>query len=304
MKDTLIGGKNAYLVKDISFENTAENVLKAATITGILDLNGHTITVTVSNANNHVFNLLVGSHLTINDSSKAKTGTIRAIWNGAKASIIRVNGSADQQAALTVNGGKFTYEPAAGTNTSSSDNRYIVHSNGDVVLNGGVFISTNGHEPVYQYNGTGTMTVNGGSYSPAIKYKNGANVEFNAELFEVKAIDNTYFHVTAKNVAPQPTEPQPTEPPATEPPATEPPATEPPATEPPATEPPATEPPVTPDATVIMTVEELVAALNMNTTGGSFILGADITIPGTDALRYDCQGILGSRIYTNHRCGN
>ncbi|MBQ1964202.1 MAG: hypothetical protein II358_02145, partial [Tidjanibacter sp.] len=69
---------------------------------------------------------------------------------------------------LTINGGNFVYEAAAGSDTTASGNRYVVHSNGIVTINGGTFSSNNGYAAVYQFGADNTMTINGGKFNPAV----------------------------------------------------------------------------------------------------------------------------------------
>ena len=93
--------------------------------------------------------------------------------------MFRVNTVSGIAAELVIDGGNYIFEATSGTDvTSVSKNRLIVYSNGTVTINDGTFMSNVGGKTntcVYQYDATGTLTINGGKFSPAPIVKEGAN---------------------------------------------------------------------------------------------------------------------------------
>ena len=167
LHDVLEAGGKAFLTADISFKNSQYDIrIEKQTTTAYLDLNGHTITVTVDGAS-HVFNLVTSS-LVIQDSSAGGKGTVKGQYSGGvpsgkKVALIRVNGG-DALGQLTVLGGNFLYERAPGYNGSVNTHCHLIHCNGYALLKGGTFKCTNGNPLLYTY-GDSDLHIEGGKYS-------------------------------------------------------------------------------------------------------------------------------------------
>lgn len=166
LHDVLEAGGKAYLTADISFKNSQYDIrIEKQPTTAYLDLNGHTITITVDGAG-HVFNL-VTSALVIQDTSAGGKGTVKGQYNGVpsgkKVALIRVNGG-DAIGNLTVLGGNFLYERAPGYTGSVNASCHLIHCNGYALLKGGSFKCTNGNPLLYTY-GDSDLHIEGGKYA-------------------------------------------------------------------------------------------------------------------------------------------
>ena len=266
LKAALEAGKSVKLMADITTDNLKDvNTIRIEDKAGIvLDLNGKTITIDIVSGGSHWLNL-IKADMTINDSSAAKTGTVKALFSGNKFSVFRINytNEGEISAKLTVNGGNFSYEMKPGYTGEKNNDKYIFHSNGILVINDGVFSATTSGKMRVAYcyvqkdskNESGTLYLNGGKFTAI--YMSKAENMIVKEGYSYVGPDAEGWYSVVSNSGTTPTQPtQPTQPTTPSQPSTQ--------------------------AGAISNAAELIAALHDNVNGGSFYLTNDIVIEKTE----------------------